>query len=175
MLRLLASLPFFFAVAPLAAAQTTWERNADWLQSQIDECAQAADRASCRTFAARALDRLFGLPDACPQANCLSAAELTATITRGPAWSILGQATEQTVLTQAQEMATGGLPVVAVNESSGWVALVMPGQLYPSERWRRNVPASIGTRLDQPDASVYGKGLNFLFSDPAKITLYARK
>jgi hypothetical protein len=175
MLRLSACLLLLFAAPALAAAQTTWERNADWLQGQIEECAQASDLGACRTFAARALDRLFGIPDVCAQASCLSAGQLAASITKGQAWSVLGQATEQSVLTQAQEMAIGGLPVVAVNESSGWVVLVMPGQLYPSERWRRNVPACVGTRLDQPDASVYGKGLNFLFSDPAKVTLYAHK
>jgi hypothetical protein len=72
-------------------------------------------------------------------------------------------------------MATGGLAVVAVNASVGWVVLVMPGDLYPSQRWRRNVPVAVGTRLDQPDASVYRQGLNFLFSDPSKVTLYVHK
>jgi hypothetical protein len=51
----------------------------------------------------------------------------------------------------------------------------MPGKLVPSQRWSRNVPLSVGTRLDKPEGSVYGKGLNFLFSDPSKVTLYAYK
>jgi hypothetical protein len=158
-----------------ALAQTTWQRNATWLEEQIGACADGDKPGPCRSFPARALDRLFGIPDLCSQASCISPSQLAASIAKGSGWSVLGQATDQTVLTQAQEMATGGMPVVAVNEVTGWVALVMPGKLYPSERWRRNVPASVGTRLDQPEASVYGKGLNFLFSDPSKVTLYVHK
>ena len=174
LLRLLA-IPFLTLLAAFdAGAETTWERNANWLEEQIGECAEGRP-ATCRHFAARALDRLFGLPDLCAQASCISASELAATITKGTGWSVLGQATEQAVLTQAQDMAVGGMPVVAVHESTGWVVLVMPGKLYPSERWRRNAPASVGTRLDQPEASVYGKGLNFLFSDPSKVTLYVHR
>jgi hypothetical protein len=101
--------------------------------------------------------------------------QLAERIAKGDPWAELGAATEQTVLNQAQQMATGGLPVVAVNESIGWVVLVMPGNLYPSVRWRRNVPVAVGTRLDEPYASVYGQGLNFLFSDPSKVTLYVHK
>ena len=158
-----------------ALAQTTWQRNASWLEEQIDACAQGDNPTPCRSFPARALDRLFGIPDLCTQASCIGPSQLAASITKGSSWIVLGQATEQTVLTQAQDMAIGGMPVVAVNETTGWVVLVMPGKLYPSERWRRNVPSSVGTRLDQPDASVYGKGLNFLFSDPSKVTLYVHK
>jgi hypothetical protein len=174
LLRLLATLSFLIPVVPLAA-ETTWERNASWLEDQIEECAQGAKPGTCRYFPARALDRLFGIPDVCPKASCIGASQLAASITKGSSWSVLGQATEQMVLTQAQQMAVGGIPVVAVNEAAGWVVLVMPGKLYPSERWRRNLPTAVGTRLDQPDASVYSKGLNFLFSDPSKITLYAHK
>jgi hypothetical protein len=163
------------ALAPLASAETTWERNANWLEEQIGACAEGGQPAACRYFAARALDRLFGVPDLCPQASCISASELAATITKGTGWSVLGQATEQAVLGQAQDMAIGGMPVVAVHDPTGWVVLVMPGKLYPSERWRRNVPTSVGTRPDQPEASVYGKGLNFLFSDPSKVTLYVHR
>ena len=172
--RLLVILSLFAPLAP-ACAETTWQRNATWLEEQIGECAEGSNLATCRHFPARALSRLFGLTDLCAHATCISAAQLAAAIAKGTGWSVLGQATEQTVLTQAQDMAVGGMPVVAVNESSGWVVLVMPGKLYPSERWRRNVPISVGTRLDQPEGSVYGKGLNFLFSDPSKVTLYVHK
>jgi hypothetical protein len=170
------SLATLLLVLPLTAlGQTTWQRNATWLEEQIHDCAGGDQPATCRNFPARALDRLFAIPDLCAQASCITSTQLAASITRGTTWSVLGQATEQAVLTQAQDMAVGGMPVVAVNESTGWVVLVMPGRLYPSERWRRNVPASVGTRLDQPEASVYGKGLNFLFSDPSKVTLYVHK
>jgi hypothetical protein len=51
----------------------------------------------------------------------------------------------------------------------------MPGKLFPSQRWKHGVPIAAGARVDKPEASVYGKGLNFLFSDPTKVSLYAHK
>ena len=95
------------------------------------------------------------------------------TILEGEGWTELGSASDQAALTKARDMATGGLPVIAVY--GGMVALVMPGKLFPSQRWSRNVPLAVGTRVDQPDASIYGKGLNFLFSDPETVTLYVHK
>ena len=162
-----------FSVA--CAAQTTWARNADWLEEQIAGCAEQHDVATCRTFSARALERLFGVLGVCGDSSCMNSLQLSTEIAKGGPWTPLGTATEQSVLTLAQQMAEGGMPVVAVNAAVGWVVLVMPGELYPSQRWARNVPVAAGTRLDQPDGSVYGKGLNFLFSDPAKVTLYVYK
>ena len=164
-----------FLVPGACAAQTTWARNASWIEEQIASCSQAQDLTSCRTFSARALARLFGVLEVCNIASCMNSLQLASQIAKGGPWTPLGAATEQAVLTQAQKMAVGGLPVVAVNAAIGWVVLVMPGDLYPSQRWRRNVPTAAGTRLDQPDGSVYGKGLNFLFSEPSQVTLYVYK
>lgn len=175
MLRTLAAAWLLYLVAGACAAQTTWERNAGWIEEQIEDCAESWDTAACRYFSARALNRLFGLAEVCSDESCMNPIQLAEQIARGGTWAQLGAATEQAVLIQAQQMATGGLPVVAVNASVGWVVLVMPGDLYPSQRWRRNVPVAVGTRLDQPEASVYGQGLNFLFSDPSKVTLYVHK
>ena len=173
--RVLVAASLSLSLSGACAAQTTWSRNASWLEEQIASCAQGQDLATCRTFSARALSRLFGVLDLCNSTSCMSSLQLSSEIAKGGPWTPLGAATEQTVLTQAQQMAVGGLPVVAVNAAIGWVVLVMPGELYPSQRWRRNVPAAAGTRLDQPDGSVYGKGLNFLFSEPSQVTLYVYK
>ena len=158
-----------------SAAETTWARNADWLEEQIADCAREQDIATCRSFSARALSRLFGVLGVCDETSCMNSPQLSSEIAKGGPWTALGAATEQSVLSLAQKMAIGGMPVVAVNADVGWVVLVMPGELYPSQRWHRNVPVAAGTRLDQPDGSVYGKGLNFLFSDPTKVTLYVYK
>jgi hypothetical protein len=155
------------------AAETTWQRNADWLQEQIEECAGGTDLDACRYFPARALDRLFGLEAMCEEGTCAHHWQVAETVLDSGGWTELGTAADQAALSKARDMATGGLPVVAVY--GGMVALVMPGDLFPSQRWSRNVPLAVGARVDQPDASVYGKGLNFLFSDPETVTLYVHK
>jgi hypothetical protein len=155
------------------AGDTTWQRNAAWLRQQINECAESADPDACRYFPARALDRLFGIDEMCEDGSCAHHWQVAETVLGSGSWTELGTAADQAALTTARDMATGGLPVVAVY--GGMVALVMPGKAFPSERWSRNVPLAVGARVDQPDASVYGKGLNFLFSDPETVTLYVHK
>jgi hypothetical protein len=159
------------------AGDTTWDRNASWLREQIDNCVEGKGEYACRHFAARALHQLFAIDDYCKADACLQSHEIAAELSKDSHWEVIGKGDQQAVLNQAQEMATGGLPVIAVQAGAdkGLVAIVMPGRLVPSQRWSRNVPVSVGTRLDKPEGSVYGKGLNFLFSDPSKVTLYAYK
>ncbi len=173
-LRILAiALCSFIAAAPVLAADTTWQRNANWLQEQVGDCAGGEDLGACRYFPARALDRLFGIEHMCEGETCANHWQVAESVLEGDGWTELGSATDQAALSKARDMATGGLPVVAVY--GGMVALVMPGQLFPSHRWSRNVPLAVGARVDQPDASIYAKGLNFLFSDPETVTLYVHK
>jgi hypothetical protein len=159
------------------AGNTTWDRNARWLEEQITHCASGDDEDACRYFPARALARLFGLAEFCSGGDCMNAAEIAAKVAAGGEWSLLGPATDQKILTQAQDMAVGGLAVIAVRVwgDMGLVAIVMPGKLFPSQTWKHEVPISTGARVDKPSASVYGKGLNFLFADPTKVTLYVHK
>ena len=174
-LRILAILSCVLAGAPAAlAGDTTWQRNATWLQQQVGDCAGGEDPDACRYFPARALDRLFGIDQMCKggvlRQSLAGGRDRSGGRRAGPSWEA---PPTRPALTKARDMATGGLPVVAVY--GGMVALVMPGKLFPSQRWSRNVPLAVGTRVDQPDASIYAKGLNFLFSDPETVTLYVHK
>jgi hypothetical protein len=160
-----------------AAGGTTWDKNAGWLREQIRACVDRAEEFACRYFPARALNQLFGIGEFCPGERCLLAHEIAAQIEKGGQWTALGKATDQAILNQAHEMATGGLPVIAVQatQDRGLVAIVMPGKRTASLSWSLTVPLAVGTRLDRPEASVYSQGLSFLFSDPSKVTLYVQK
>ncbi len=173
LLRSLTLLALLWVSSRASAGETTWTLNASWLEQQISACAGGHDPGACRYFPARALDRLFGVEQLCDGDTCAHPWRVAELTIDGDAWSPIGAANDQAALTTARKMATGGLPVVAIH--GGMVALIMPGQPFPSQRWRRNVPLAVGTRVDDPEASVYGKGLNFLFSDPAQVTLYVHK
>jgi hypothetical protein len=164
-------------VGVAVATATTWDNNAGWLREQIESCAQRSGGFSCTYFPARALNQLFGIGEFCEADRCLRSHEIAAQIAKDGRWTALGKASDQTILKQAQAMATGGLPVIAVQASAdkGLVAIVMPGKLVTSQSWSMKVPLALGTRLDKPDASIYSQALSFLFSDPAKVTLYVQK
>ena len=58
----------------------------------------------------------------------------------------------------------------------GQVAIIMPGEPVPSGKWGMDrVPIGTSARTDAPDRSIYGEGINWVFSDPARVTLYARQ
>jgi hypothetical protein len=160
-----------------ASAQDIWARNDGYLTSTINDCAAAgADRTVCRNFTGEALNRLFGIGDFCTDSRCMMAVEIEWEIRNHPdKWGPLGAANDQAVLDRARELAATKAVLAVLNEADrGQIAIVMPGAALASGKWGLNVPIGVGARVDRPEASVYGKGLNWLFADPAKVLLYVR-
>lgn len=160
-----------------ASAQDVWTRNDGYLKSAISDCSAAgADRTVCRNFTGEALKQLFGIGDFCTDTRCMMAVEIEWEIRNDPGkWGALGTADNQAVLDKARELAATKAVVAILNEEDrGQIAIVMPGAAVPSGRWGLKVPIGVGARVDRPEASVYGKGLNWLFADPAKVGVYVR-
>jgi hypothetical protein len=87
----------------------------------------------------------------------------------------LGAANDQAVLDKARELAaTKAVVAILKEDDRGQIAIVMPGAAVASGRWGLKVPIGVGARVDRPEASVYAKGLNWLFADPAKVVVYVR-
>jgi len=168
------------ALCSLASAQDVWTENHGYLKSAINDCSAAsaagADRAICRNFTGEALKRLFGINDFCVASRCLKPAEIEWRIRHNAdKWDPLGSAGDQAVLDKARGLAATRAVLAILNEAErSQVAIVMPGAAIPSGRWGLNVPIAVGVRVDRPEESIYAKGLNWLFADPAKVALYVR-
>lgn len=158
-----------------------WSQRGDWLKSQIDTCkaATSASRDVCRYLAAEALRELFGIEDFCPASACMTGPEIEAALRNDPHnWSVLGSAVDQAVLDKARELADQGKAVVAGHnaEHRSQVAIIMPGKAVPSGKWAmERVPLGVAARSDAPERSIYAEGINWVFSDPARVTLYVRQ
>jgi hypothetical protein len=160
-----------------ASAQDIWARNDGYLKDAINDCTAAGtDRTVCRNFTGEALNRLFGIGDFCTDSRCMMAVEIEWEIRNHPEkWGALGAANDQAVLDKARELAATKAVLAVFNEADrGQIAIVMPGAALASGRWGLKVPIGAGARVDKPEASIYGKGLNWLFADPAKVLLYVR-
>jgi hypothetical protein len=164
------------AAASSYAQETVWSKNRHWLEDQISTCRNGVIGV-CQSFPGNALTLLFGINDFCPEEKCMQASEIAIAITKNPKWRPLGKANNQANLTRAQQMAQGGLPVVAVLTSgnSGIIAILMPGKPQKSPKWDLTVPLSVSTRPDRPQLSVYANSINFVFADPNKVKLYSQK
>ncbi|HZP92940.1 MAG TPA: hypothetical protein VFB20_08670 [Burkholderiales bacterium] len=157
-----------------------WTQHGDWAKSRINACQAASGGAldACRYFAAEAFKELFGIEDFCTADRCMTAPEIESGIRNNPEkWSVLGAASDPAVLDKARELAGQGQVVVAGQnvEDRSQVAIIMPGKPVPSGKWAMDrVPIGTAARTDAPDRSIYGEGINWVFSDPAKVTLYVR-
>jgi len=176
-LRILALLAALLAVP--AHAADPWVQNDGYLKSAIDECRAAGkDRTTCRHFTGEALDRLFGIGGFCKPNRCLKAVEIEWELRHNPGmWTALGAASDQAALDKARELAGNGKAVIAVqnDRDRGQVAIIMPGAAVPSGSWGLKVPIAVAARVDRPERSVYGKGINWLFDEPGAVKLYAHK
>ena len=164
-------------LSAIASAEDTWTKNDGYLKSAINDCSAAAsDRTVCRNFTGDALNRLFGIGDFCTDSRCLKAVEIEWEIRNHPdKWGPRGATSDQAVLDKARELAATKAVVAILNEGDrGQMAIIMPGAAVPSGKWGLKVPIAAGARVDRPESSVYGKGLNWLFADPAKVTIYVR-
>ncbi len=179
-MRILRVLPVALAVlmSLYAHAENTWVSNDGYLRSAIKDCTAAgADRTVCRHFTGETLVRLFGIGDFCTESRCLKAVEIEWELRNNPdKWGALGAANDQAVLDKARELSANGKAVIAVQNSDdrGQIGIIMPGAAVPSGKWGLNVPIAVAARVDRPESSFYGKGINWLFSDPAHVTIYVR-
>ncbi len=173
---------FLAGFTAMAVAQgDPWTQHGDWAKSQISGCQAVTDgpRDICRYFAAEALKELFGVDEFCAGERCMTAPEVESRIRNSPEqWSVLGTADDQAALDKARELAGQGQVVVAGQdfEDRSQVAIIMPGKPVSSGKWAMDrVPIAASTRTDAPDRSVYGEGINWVFSDPGRVTLYVRQ
>lgn len=168
-----------FLCAIPARAEDVWVTHDVFLRGAINDCRSAGlDRTSCRHFAGKALARLFGIGEFCTEKRCLRGVEIEWKLRNTPdKWRALGVATDQAVLDQARALAVEGKAVLAVRAENdrGQAALVMPGAAVASAKWGLNVPIAVAARVDEPQESVYGKGLSWIFADPATVRLFVRK
>ncbi len=180
MQRFVAGLLFVMCLLVMSArAEDTWLTHDAYLRAAINDCLSAdLDRTSCRHFPGKTLVRLFGIGDFCTERRCLRGVEIEWKLRHNPdKWRALGAATSQAVLDEARALAMEGKVVLAVHSKNdrGQVALVMPGAAVASGSWGLNVPIAVAARVDEPKESVYGKGLSWIFSDPATVNLYVRR
>ena len=158
-----------------------WTEHGDWAKSQINDCQAATGGAVdvCRYFAAEAFKQLFGIDDFCAGTGCMTAPEIESEIRNNPEkWTVLGTADDQVAFDKARELAGQGQAVVAGQnvEDRSQVAIIMPGEPVPSGKCAMDrEPIGTSARTDAPDRSIYGEGINWVFSDPTKVTLYARQ
>jgi hypothetical protein len=164
--------------ATAQAQNDPWTRHGDWISSAIQSC-RDGDAGACGEFAGRALDRLLGAGEFCNESGCMLMAAIEASLRDKPEkWQLIGGASDQGVLDKARDLVAAGKTVVAAQRENnlGQIAIIMPGRPVPSGKWgMERIPVAAAARPDAPEKSVYGEGINWVFSEPSKVMLYSSR
>jgi len=149
---------------------------------------QGTARWACNRFAPQAMKIVYGATDFSDEnGNYPLANDLATGLKNGkwPKWKSLGEATSDKAIEEAQKAANAGQPAVAVwfdtgPNPTGHVTLVIPGDLVKTgvrtkHTWKeRKAPCVANWRKGSDENSFISKGMNYAFSDPKDVILYAR-
>jgi hypothetical protein len=128
---------------------------------------------ACNSFVGMILDKTYGITDFQSNGGYLNSAGVLAYVTTHSQWSSVGSgdASDQSVLVQAQNDANNGTAVIAVTSSH--VALIIPSPvLVPSGSWNVCVPFSAAHFLNKPSANYTSGLLAISWRSPSGVSLY---
>jgi hypothetical protein len=137
---------------------------------------------ACSIFVGRVMARMYGLTSfVSPNHSFLKANQIEALIPTWDGWVELGIANDQHALTAAADAVNQGYVVLAVwanpkPEQPGHVALIGPGPLTPSGKWRGlQTPVAAAFALDDVESAFLGQPLACAFSPNEKDSTYLWK
>jgi hypothetical protein len=170
-----------FALTIQVQAQDSWKKDIENMLYEFLQCNPDMPTSyPCNVFTSKALMRIYGINDFINGDQHFTANQIYNFIILHPdLWTLLGNASSQDALNQAQGYANLGKAVIAVlkNENGpGHVAIIIPGELGNSSNWGLNVPNSASFFLNKPNKSYVGKNLSYAFSasEKVKVFLYGR-
>ena len=149
---------------------------------QFKECKEnATEKFACKEFTSKALNGHYLISDFYhpEEENAyLPVDEIFDMVEKSDDWVKLGDATDQKALDDAQKAANDNRATIAVSTKKGarHVAIIIKGDQAKSNSWGGlKCPNSASFFQNRPDDSYVGKTLNYAWSKPADIALYARK
>lgn len=158
-----------------------WKKDVESMLYEFMQCKEVIDDISpCNHFLGKALKRIYSIDDferPNQPSQFLTANEVATYVTTSDKWTLLGPASSQEVLNEAQGYANVKKAVIAVLPAQpyGHVAIVLPGNLEESQQWGGlKVPNSASFFLNRPQKSYIGKKLSFAFSTPDGVKIYGR-
>lgn len=132
----------------------------------------------CKSFTAKAICDFYGINDFIVDDVYVEQTKLYDIVLNNGKWAKLGWANNQEVLTKAQQYANDHNPVIAVktDDPNYFTVLVVPGTAQFSQKWQLEVPITAAFfPLSSNMEAFLDKGLNYVWSDAEKVTIFIRR
>jgi len=151
-----------------------WKGNVDKLVSDFSSC----KGPECKSYVAKAIKAIYGINDfdaANKPGGMMDVNAVANYIKKDSKWKLLGDATSQDVLKQAQDAANNNKAVVAMmvsDNGADHIAIIAPGSLVACAGMK--YPNSVSFFINSPSKSYSGKPLAYSFRSMDGIKVYAR-
>ncbi|MFN3918558.1 MAG: hypothetical protein ACK4K0_12580 [Flavobacteriales bacterium] len=146
--------------------------------AEYEECKlNSQSVGACKNFVSRAICEYNGITDFIKDGEYVDYHEVFEIVVDKWKWKTLGYATNQEVLIEAQELANKGIAVVAINtnDKHKLPVLITTGELIKSTKWKLDVPNCAAFFPFNGPPSFISKSLNYAWSKPDGVKIYARK
>lgn len=147
------------------------------LSDDYYECRENATKKSdCRSFTSEAICRFYNIEDFKEGGEYIDYIKIKDIIEGFTKWEVLGPATSQDVLDEAQKNANNHVPTVAWDSSKdyGHIAIILPGQQKKSGKWGLDCPNSASFFRHKVEC-YFDKPLSYSFTSPKNIMIYVKK
>ncbi len=157
---------------------TDWKTDLNQMLTDFSTCKSQSKGAECKTYVAKALKKIYGISDfdaANKPGGFMDINAVANYIKKDSKWKVLGDASSQDVLKQAQDAANNNKAVVAMmvsDNGADHIAIIAPGTLVACGSLK--YPNSISFFLNNPDKSYISKPLAYSFKSMDGIKVYAR-
>jgi len=158
-----------------------WKQDLTNMLTQFLQCDDPLDDISpCNKFVSEALESAYKVKDfySSSKNRHLLANEIYDYLGNSDKWTLLGKASDQSALNNAQGYANLKKAVVAVykGETNGHIALILPGNLSQSGTWSLKMPNSASFFIHKPQKSYISKKLSYAFPGDIKdnVLIYGR-
>ncbi len=149
------------------------------LMGVYEDCKlNSSSRNECKHFIAQAICEYNKIYDFMNEdGTYIDYQGIYASVLENEKWKKIGEANQQSVLTDAQTLANDGLPVIAVNTSDEhkFTVLVINGELKASKSWGLKTPNTAAFFPVSGPKSYINKPLSYSWSNPKGIILFVRK
>lgn len=136
---------------------------------------KSAGDQDCIHFTSEAICRFYEIDDFKDGESYMSYKEIKDKISGLEGWQVVGQASSQSALDEAQDLANTGRAVVALDPKKNYhTAIILPGMMVKSGSWGLKCPNSASFFRHKVKA-YFDKPLSYSYTSPEGLMIYARE
>ena len=155
------------------------QQSVESLLNEYEDClATASGKMDCKTFTAKAISSIIGVKELVDEnGEYLEYHDIYEFVSNNNNWENLGDADDQDAADRAQQLANEGKAVIAINteDEHKLVIIIIPGEQTSSSKWGVKVPnCAAFFPVNGPEPFI-NKTMNYAWSTPDGVEIWARK